>query len=184
MRYYFKCPGCGSDEKFTRPSEQSTGLGCVFLFFGGFIPVLLYADAQSRRVQCETCGYIFRQPALPKTGVAMLATGIFLTYIIAIAFAAVLMSVPEVADSFPNPQFIKDFVLLMSGHAEALTLLAGIAVVATLLLSVFASAISSVAQRRRLSKEFELCPKQKTITDCTQPPATNSGKDGVQSSSR
>ncbi len=177
MKYYFKCPSCGSDDGFSLPSEQSSGLGCLLLFFGGFIPALLFADSKSHRVQCESCGYIFRQPALPKTGAAKLATAILFTYVAAFAAAIVLICGPETADMIPKPQFARDLSLMMTGHQEAFVFLAGITTVTTLALSFLASAASSIAQRRRLAKEFELRPKYKAMaTDRQQPPGTYSSK--------
>lgn len=177
MKYYFKCPRCGRDDGFTLPAEQSSGLGCLLLLFGGVIPALLYSDAQSHRVQCDSCGYIFRQPALPKTGVAKLATAILLVYIVAVIAALFLVCSPETADLLPRPRFVQDIVLVLSGHTEAFMLLVGATAVATLCLCFLASATSSIAQRRRLSKECELRPKRKSMTrDRQQSPRASSSK--------
>ena len=176
MKYYFTCPTCGHDDGFTLPAEQSSGLGCLLLFFGGFIPALLYADAQSHRVHCDNCGYIFRQPALPKTGVAKLATGILLTYVVAGVVAVVMMCAPELADVVPRPAFVQDLRLMVSANPEAFMMLVAATGITTLLLCLLASAGSSIAQRRRLSKEFTLHPKPKiTTTNCKQRPGAASG---------
>ena len=163
MKYYFKCPKCAGDDGFTLPAEQSSGLGCLLLFFGGFIPALLYADAQSHRVQCDSCGYIFRQPALPKTGVAKLATAILLVTIVAFAAAVILICSPDVAEVVPQPQLVQDLVLMMSGQTGAFLVLVGATAVATLCICFFAAAATSFAQRRRLSKGFELRPKRRMM---------------------
>ena len=171
MKYYFTCPHCKGDEGFTLPAEQSSGLGCLLLFFGGFIPALLFADAQSHRVQCDSCGYIFRQPALPKTGVAKLATAILLVTIAAFVAAVVLICSPDLAEAVPQPKVVQDLVLMMTDHTGAFVVLVGTTAAAMLCICFLAAAATSFAQRRRLSKEFELRPKPRTMATNRQRPA-------------
>ena len=163
MEYYFNCPECGDDKGFTRPVERSSGLGCLLLFLGGIIPAWLYADAQSRRVQCDNCGYIFRQPALPKTGAAKLATAILLILILAGVSAVVLVCSSEVADMVPRPMLLRSFGLTVADNAEAFIVLVAATVVAIIFVCLLGSAFSRIAQRRRLSKDFALRPKRKTM---------------------
>ena len=118
-----------------------------------------------QQVKCENCGCLFRQPASPKTSVARLATAILLLHVAGGPVAVALVCSPETTGIVPQPVFVKDLILMMSGHAEAFMLLVVTTAIATLSLCVIASAASSIAQRRRFSKEFELRPKRNTTMD-------------------
>ncbi len=172
MKYYFNCPQCGQDEQFTSPVEES-GLGCALLFFGGFIPALLYSDARFHRVQCEQCGYMFRQPTLPKTGVAKLAVAILLTQVLAAGIAVTMLCNPDLARMVPQPVFLEDLRLMASPNANAYVVLAMVTSVTIVVICLLASACSSMAYRLRLSKECELKPKRKkAVKDRQQAPGT------------
>ena len=102
MNYYFKCPNCGSDERFVRPSEQSSSLGCLLFLFGGFIPALLFADYRWRRVQCLKCTHIFRQPPLPGTPLSHFAAWIACLTVIAMVVGVAGFAAPELAPALPS----------------------------------------------------------------------------------
>ena len=165
------------------PSEESTGVGCLLLLFGGIFPALLYAEARSHRVQCDGCGYIFRQPNLPKTGVAKLATAILLVIIAAAATALVLICWPSLAADVPQPQMIQDLVLLMADQTGVFVVLVAATSVAIFFICLFAAAASSFAQRRRLSKEFEIRPKRWALAKAHHQPAGQASPEVAPSAS-
>jgi len=163
MRYYFKCPSCGSDAEFTVPREESSGLGFPLLVIYGFIAALLYADATSGRVQCSKCGYIFRQPSLPRTAVSALAVWI-IGIILVFGFLAVLvMGFPEIMDLLPQSHILAAIEQLISENPRAV-LLGSVCTIAAVVLILVVSLIASWASNHRahaeLRKKFETEPKQ------------------------
>jgi len=98
---------------------------------------------------------------LPKTGAAKLATAILVAYILAFTVAMTLIRSPDLAKAVPLPQFVQDLASMISEHSGAFILLVGATGTATLFICLIASAASSIAHRRRLSREFELRPKRR-----------------------
>src|SRR4051812_32237982 len=80
VKFYFRCPYCGSDEEFAKPPGD-TSLGCAVSLLG-FFPALPLAHHFRRRVQCRKCGHIFPQPPLPRGSVAKFAGWIMAIIII------------------------------------------------------------------------------------------------------
>src|SRR6266511_3295106 len=99
MKYYFRCPNCGNDEEFVRPSEETSNLGCALFVFGGFIPYLLFAGHNLGRVQCSNCAHIFRQPPLPSSPLATFAGWILALTVIPVIVAVFFFSFTELARS-------------------------------------------------------------------------------------
>jgi hypothetical protein len=159
-KYYFSCPRCRSNEAFSLPAEDSSGLGCVFFFFGGIIPALIYSDRQSRKIQCDSCGYIFCQPSLPRTGAEILGTSILLCYVAAVATSFVFLVFPEIMDVIPQPEFVKEFAQVISQHIEFFVILVGATAMVTLCLCLVVSITSGIVKRSRLSKKYLLQPKK------------------------
>jgi hypothetical protein len=57
------CPRCRSSAGFHPIQiQEDSGTGCLMFFLGGFIPYLIYDSSRSGRVQCESCGFVFRPP--------------------------------------------------------------------------------------------------------------------------
>ncbi len=160
MKYYFKCPSCGSDDEFSLPKEESTGLGFLLFFFGGLIPLLLYADSTCHRVQCAECGYIFRQPPLPRTTRSRLATWIIGIILLFGILTLLMMGVPEVADLLPRFPALTKIEQLISDNPRAIIFGLLPMIAAILALSVLVSWTSNRAAHRELRKEFETKPKQ------------------------
>lgn len=158
MKYYFKCPNCGSNEQFVKPSEQSSSLGCLILILGGFLPALLLTDYKWQRVQCLNCMHIFRQPPLPGTALSHFALWIaFLT-----AFATVIGLVAYVAPSsmagLPAISVVTEIELALAAQPREMAyVIAGL--VSLILASCLVAAIWSKAKfRRELAEKFQLWP--------------------------
>lgn len=162
MKYYFACPKCQRDDSFSVPLEESSGLGCLLLFLGGFIPALLYASAQQHRIQCDNCGYIFRQPCLQKTGVAKLVTAILLIYLAAAVSAVVLLCLPDLASKIATPEFLQDLPPVVSENLGVFAMLVLITYVVTALICLFASASSSAAYKLKLARKMAIRPKPRS----------------------
>lgn len=160
MKYYFKCPNCGSDDEFSVPREESSGLGLLFFLWGDFIPMLLYADAAYHRVQCAECGYIFRQPPLPRTTLSKLTTWIIGIIVLFSIFTMFIIGVPQVADLLPQFPALTEMELLISENPRAIIFGLFPMIAAIFALSIFVSWISNRAAHRKLRKEFETKPKR------------------------
>ncbi len=173
MRYYFSCPNCRSDDEFVLPQEASSGIGCLLFLFGGFIPALLYADHIHQRVQCSKCGYIFRQPPLPRTSLSALATwiiGVIFVFLVVTILAVVF---PEMVSLIPDSRLLSGAERIISDHPRAVL----IGLVPMLLLIVLICTAASWAANHRAHREmrnhFETRPKRYSERQ-TQTPANES----------
>jgi len=156
MKYYFACPRCGNDERFAHPREQSSGLGCLILLFGGLIPALLFADAIRHRVQCVQCGFIFRQPALPRSSASRVAIYVILVVLSFAALTIILAMDPELTSGIPEVSALLTVEAFIAEYPRAVTLTL-IPMLALLLLSLLVvSWVSNVRLRMDMRKTHKL----------------------------
>jgi len=159
MKYYFKCPSCRSDDEFALLKEESSGLGFLLFFFCGLIPALLYADVARRRVQCTKCGYIFRQPPLPRTALSRISTWIIGIIILFLALTSFMIAFPQIVSLFPQSSSLGEVEKLVSDNPRAIIL----GILPMILLVTVLSMLASWASNRRahaeLKKKFETKPK-------------------------
>ena len=78
MDYYFSCPKCKKNKEFNFTSEQADNTGCLLFLLGHWFIALLLAGNRQNRVQCGSCGYIFRQPHFPTSAVSSLSNWIII----------------------------------------------------------------------------------------------------------
>ncbi len=154
MKYYFKCPNCKNNEQFTTPSESSSGLGCLLLFFGGIIPALLYADSTNRRIQCANCGHIFQQPPLPNSSVSKLAKWIVLILVLFIFGSFLILVEPEISSLLPRYQWLSGFegIIRANPYETAFCITALVLVLA--IITILSSMISNARFRASFRKEY------------------------------
>ena len=148
LKYYFKCPNCKNDEHFSLPSCASTGLGCLLLILGGFIPALLYAESTRRRVQCSSCGFIFRQPSLPRTPVSDFTTWILGIVLLFGLLTVVLILFPALTALVPDAPLVLNMETFIKNNPKAIGV--GLAPIIPLILIV--SLLTSWGSNRRAHK--------------------------------
>lgn len=148
--------------------ENSSGLGCLLLILGGFIPALLYANATSRRVQCSHCGLIFRQPPLPKTSLSVFATWI-ISSILIFALLTFLLSYPEISSLIPRLPYLSALEQFVSENPRAIAIglipLLGI----ILVVCAVASWASNHQAHKKLQLEFKIWPESFSEAKNRQP---------------
>ena len=102
MKYFFKCPGCGNETDFVKPTEHGNGSGCIMLFFGGIFPFLLFSSLNGARIQCDQCKLLFAQPSLPSNKSAIYL-GLLVGLIITVIFVSVFFfCIPGLARILPE----------------------------------------------------------------------------------
>jgi rubredoxin len=158
VKYYFQCPNCGSDKQFIRPSEEASGLGCLLFLFGGFIPALLFADYTHRRVQCQSCGHIFRQPPIPSSPVAKLAGWLLAFIIISGGIAILLFSFPDLAALLLSIPFVATIEEAIIAQPRVAAYLLALLLVLIVVSCWTAACVSNARFRKRLSDKFHLKP--------------------------
>jgi hypothetical protein len=159
MKYYFECPACRNDEEFSLPREDSAGLTYMLWVWCGFIPALLFADATRHRVQCARCGYIFRQPCLPRTSLSIMAAWVIGIVLLFGTLTILMIGFPEVTDLLPQSLTLQEIELLISDHPRAILFGLFPMIAALLLLSVCVSWASNHRARAELRKRFITKPK-------------------------
>lgn len=138
--YYFRCPRCGSNEEFVRPSEEPSNLGCAILLFGGLLPALLYNASSGDRIQCTACWHLFNRPSMPWSP---FARAVGWTTVGALLFAVpIYFAVPRSADSGSS--------MVMDALAS-LTILVVIAF-------WFAAYISTIVYRNKFALHYRIQP--------------------------
>lgn len=178
MKYYFKCPKCKSDERFSSPSENNSDLGCVLFIFGGFIPALIYADAVSRRVQCRKCGFIFRKPPFPRTSVSRLAAWVIVIVMLFTFITYFLITFPDLFLLIPEHESISVIEALVVKNPKAVAI-GFIGMMFALLVVAFATSwASNLKARSMLKKEYYTnpTPYQFSVDEVDATEASSSAK--------
>ena len=159
MRYYYKCPQCGSDEDFVKPREESSGLGGPLLLTGGLFSALLFADYARGRVQCGKCLYIFRPPQPPASPIGNFAAWIVALTAIPVLLAVFAMAFSDSPDLLPSNPLIAPLEERVSAQpriaAYALLTVPVLIVVPCLVVAT----IGNARFRRQLAKEYRLTPR-------------------------
>lgn len=169
MKYYFQCPRCQNDERFTEPEEDTSNLGCTLFFLGGLLPSLLFLRAMKRRVQCGKCGYIFQQPSIPRTAVSSLA--IWINTII--FFCLLLIAIPifspfwmQAISNKSNPWEIEKLVI---ENPRAFIIGVGLIIGIITPICMISSVLSNHNERNRIGRQYETKPKLRQGPRPTQP---------------
>jgi hypothetical protein len=149
-----------TDCQFTLPQEESSGLGWLLFLFGGFLPALLYASHTRQRVQCAKCGYIFRQPALPKTSLSVLATWIIGVEFLFLAVTILAIVLPELTSWIPDSQLLSGAERVISDNPRAFLVGLLPMLLVTLLTCTIAFWASNHKAHRELRNHFETRPKR------------------------
>jgi len=154
MKYYFKCPKCKNDERFSIPSSSDSGLGCALLIIGGLIPALIYADAVSKRVLWRKCGHMFRKPRLPRTSVSRFAARVIGIVILFAFVTSFLIAFPDLFSLIPDYETASYIEEVVVTHPKAIAV-GFIGMVSALLLLAFITSWSSNWKAHsKLKKEF------------------------------
>ncbi len=158
MNYYFQCPKCGNDKQFAKPSEEASNLGCFLFFLGGFLPCLLVADHNLRRVQCGNCAHLFQQPPMPNSPVAKFAGWISALTLIPIIVAVAVFAgadSPDVLPSVPVIAFLEEAIAVQPRVAAYLLILLPAVI---LFACLIAACISNVLYRKRFATVHRVKP--------------------------
>ena len=158
MKYYFSCPLCGNDELFVRPSEDSSGLGCALLLYGGWLPFLIFARRNRNRVQCSQCAHIFQQPALPVSPTASLARFIILQTIVCAVLAFLFFYVPNLAKALPAVPILTGLENAIAAHPRVAAYILGLLFWQITIPCLVVAAVSAYRFHKQLAARFRLMP--------------------------
>jgi len=146
--------------EFQRPDEESSGLGCALLFFGGLIPALLYSSSTSNRVQCGKCHYIFGRPGLPSSQMANSGCAIVLCILLLIILPTLYASMfSEVDNSGTISTLVRAVVKFLREGSTILAFLFIGVIVLTFVLGLRLWIVEGKRQRKMLAKNFRIHPE-------------------------
>lgn len=172
MRYYFQCPDCESDVAFSKPREGPQGLGCLFFLFINLIPLLRYVDARRRRVQCRHCGYIFRQPPLPRSSASILSSWV-IGIVVALSFLGFVMaSSPGITAALPSCDLVDRLAGFISENPKPVAYALLPMLVLVLAACFLASWVSDLATHKKLREEFLTRPGESREDDSPPKPCS------------
>ena len=152
-KYYFQCPQCSNEASFYRVEQESSGAGCLLLTLGGVFPALLYASTTGPRVQCTECGYIFSQPALPRTRASTLALWA-LGLILSVGTVAFILAAGPGEELFPESPVLSRVWQGIMNYPKPILAAVGAVFVACLAISW----VSDGRAHRELRKQFLIQP--------------------------
>ncbi len=155
MAYYFQCPNCHSDAHFSVPKEDTGNLGCLLFLLAGWWAWLIYAGGRSGRVQCGSCGFIFQQPAIPRTGVSSLAIGTvaILVCAVAVSWAMITMEIE------PSPAIqLSGMESVIARNPRVMLYVWSVALLLITVSAIVASWVSNIRFRRQFSKQYQIEP--------------------------
>jgi len=155
MKFYFKCPRCKKDERFSMPYEASSDVGCALLLFGGLIPAIIYEDSRKKRVQCAECGLIFKQPALPKTPVSRMAGWIVGIMVVGFLLTLILIIFSDLIALIPDYGVILYLEAIVAKNPMAIALGMITVMLALLFLAMISSLVSSRKANKKLREKFQ-----------------------------
>lgn len=159
MKYYFKCPGCGSDEQFIKPAESGAEPGVLTTFFGGAMTSYSLAEARRNRVQCGKCGRLFKLPPIPNSPVARLAHWIIMSLILFFLAGGSLLLVKSGESYLPKVQWISEFSCIIADHPYLVAFWIVSLTVFLLLTSMLAALISNIRFTTRFQKQYKTRPE-------------------------
>lgn len=149
--YYFRCPSCGSDERFAAVNQDNVvSLGCLLALVGGLLPWLLYADSTRNRVQCMNCGKIFAQPPLPQSPLSKYALSIIILIVIAVIALVIMAAIPEFTAWMPDYPAITSLVEFVEKHPEAIV----VSLLPLLIILVVSATVISIVANRRYRRQL------------------------------
>jgi len=155
--YYFNCPSCGSNERFSMIRGQSSDVSGTIFLFGGLLATLFYS-ASKANIQCANCGYLFTKPPFPQTGLSKLFVLITLVATFVLTALGTLYVKPEYLDLVtlhPNLQIIDTFIAENS-KLIVLTILPLIAFTAVYI--PIAAIISTFTSNREIRRNYKTQP--------------------------
>ncbi len=163
MKYYFKCPKCGSDEEFIVPESDSDGrgggLGCLLFLVGGFIPLFIYYYLSlGKRIQCTRCYFLFRQPPLPESPVAEFSKWVIVVAVVPVFAAWLLTSMPEVIANLPSLPGVEALEKEAVAQPRLIAYLLVAIILSVIVTCFLAQLISNSRLRNELSKKYILRP--------------------------
>jgi amino acid transporter len=156
VKYYFRCPSCGNDEEFIRPTEENANLGCGLLVFGGLIPFLLFAEHNRQRVQCARCANIFRQPRTPRTPLARFTGAILCTSFLLTVAAMFFGAFAESPDLLPQLPILSWVERVIVSQPRVTAYLVTLLALVIFLSCWIAAAVSNSRLRKEMSDEYRL----------------------------
>lgn len=179
MKYYFKCPYCGSDEDFVRSGDGRSGLrGCLVTALTWPVTAMLFGYGARGPVQCRECGYVFRQPPLPRTSVSRLAGAVVAVVLGFSTLTLVMLLIPESTSVVPDYSVLRGLEALVSRNPRAIVLGVGPMVLLLLVLALTASAWSNGKAHRAIRREYEIHPKPFTALRSREPGASAEESNG------
>lgn len=157
MNYYFRCPNCGSNEEFIKPSEESSNAGCAIFLFGGLIPALLFANDRQGRIQCAKCAHIFRQPRIPVSALAAFAAWIVALLSVPI-LVVVVVGFADHASSLPSVPIIASVEEFITAQPRLTAFALAFGFVLIVIVCWAVAFVSNARFRKQLSTEYRLEP--------------------------
>jgi hypothetical protein len=158
MKYYFKCPKCGNDEGFVKPSEENMNLGCLFLLFGQLFPALLFAHYTSGRIQCRKCFHVFRQPPLPVSPRSSFANGIIAAALLPVLAAFIFSFSPKMDSDLPSIYGLGWLEQTFAAEPRLAAYLVASILILVIGVCFISGVASNIRYRKELSKTLHLNP--------------------------
>lgn len=156
-KYYFRCPHCGNDEEFVRPTEDGH-LGCAMLLLGGLLAANHVNEYRKHRVQCVRCLHMFQQPALRVSAVAAFGTVIQVLTILLVVAGVIFYGYGDLITPLPEWPILFWIEEAIAAKPRVAAYFLVALVVTMLFVPIIAGWIGNRSNRRQLAEKFLLRP--------------------------
>lgn len=162
LNYYFKCPMCAQNESFSPEKRERSGLVIFLLALVGIIPAIIYLAGSSGYIHCDRCGYIFRQPAPPRTTTYHLVSATFVIYTIMLFAFIYFMLQPAGFGVIPHYDQTVGKWLKEWNQTETLVVILAAGMILNFMASMIALACSMRGKRKEMAKIFKVNAQPKS----------------------
>ena len=156
-KYYFKCPDCNSNKNFHKVKEESSGFPWLLVLLGHVLLAGIFAAQHGERVQCASCGYIFKMSALPRSAVSKFALWIVFIVLISCGIAFYFFLFP--CESIPELTIFSATEYFIQHNSKGVTISLLFMFLCLLSVCLITSLVSNFRLHRSIKEEYEITPK-------------------------
>ncbi len=127
----------------------------MLFLLGGLIPLLLFSEANRNKIQCNKCGYIFRQPPFPSNITANLTKCIFVLFVALSVCGVVLYTNPDLLSFVENYPWLVEFEAFIENNSRLVAVITVTFLVIFTFLCLVSTLLANSKSNRKIRQQFK-----------------------------